>query len=74
MPPIPTRHTLKVDEAEPLLRQLIAPTRLRARLYSRTAIWPSTPATCWRAMWCRRQELPPLDAWSQIKEWLQPPL
>src|SRR6185503_6609414 len=29
----PNTHTLKVDEAEPLLRQLIAPTRLRGRLY-----------------------------------------
>ena len=34
MPPIETGHALKVDAAEPLLRQLIAPTRLlRARLY-----------------------------------------
>ena len=29
----PETHTLKIAEAEPLLRQLIAPTRLRARLY-----------------------------------------
>ncbi len=29
----PDTHTLKVSEAEPLLRDLIAPTRLRARLY-----------------------------------------
>ena len=29
----PETHTLKVEEAEPLLRQLIAPTRLRGRLY-----------------------------------------
>ncbi len=29
----PKTHTLDVDAAEPLLRQLIAPTRLRARLY-----------------------------------------
>ena len=30
----PETHTLKVAEAEPLLRQLIAPTRLRGRLLS----------------------------------------
>src|ERR1700760_1901595 len=29
----PDPHTLKIAEAEPLLRELIAPTRLRARLY-----------------------------------------
>jgi two-component system sensor histidine kinase ChvG len=29
----PDTHTLRVEQAEPLLRQLIAPTRLRARLY-----------------------------------------
>ena len=29
----PQTHTLRVADAEPLLRQLIAPTRLRGRLY-----------------------------------------
>ena len=61
--------TLNVDAAEPLLRQLIAPTRLRARLYlpgaptRRAGHPPSAGAQCGAA----RSELPPLDTRSQIK-------
>jgi two-component system sensor histidine kinase ChvG len=63
--------TLKVSLAEPLLRQLIAPTRLRARLYL-----PNGRLVIDTRMLLARNsveivELPPLDSWSQVKEWGQ---
>jgi len=66
----PETHTLKVAEAEPLLRQLIAPTRLRGRLYlpgGRLAI--DTRDLLPRNV-VQTNELAPLGATSQIKEWL----
>ncbi len=66
----PRTHTLRVAEAEPLLRQLIAPTRLRG---------PALPPDNGHLVVDTRlllprnlvqvTPLPPLDRWSQIKEW-----
>ena len=60
-------HSIKIDEAEPLLRQLIAPTRLRARLYVPTA----TSMIDTRDLLARNVvqigELPPLDRWAQVR-------
>ncbi|HEX4027902.1 MAG TPA: stimulus-sensing domain-containing protein [Rhizomicrobium sp.] len=67
----PTTHTLKVTEAEPLLRQLIAPTRLRGRLY----LPGGQLAIDTRDLLARNvvqiSELPPLDTASRVKEWLR---
>ena len=64
--------TLNLDTAEPLLRQLIAPTRLRARLYLPSS---NTAALDTRLLLSRNivrtQDLPPLDTGSQIKTWLR---
>jgi len=64
----PETHTLKVKQAEPLLRQLIAPTALRARLY----LPDGTIVVDTRDLLARNlvqsSELPPIDTWSQVKE------
>ena len=65
----PNDHTLKVDEAEPLLRELIAPTRLRGRLYL-----PSGQLAVDTRYLLSRDAvlvvpLPSLDTVSQVKEW-----
>ncbi len=64
----PETHTLKVKQAEPLLRQLIAPTKLRARLY----LPDGSLAVDTRDLLARNvvqtSELPPIDTGSQIKE------
>ena len=63
---------LNTDAAEPLLRQLIAPTRLRARLYV-----PGAPlaALDTRLLLARNvvsvQQLPPLDTANQVGEWFK---
>lgn len=60
-------HSMKLDEATPLLRQLIAPTHLRARLY----LPDGHLAIDTRDLLARNvvvtRELPPLDRWSRIK-------
>ena len=64
--------TLNLDAAEPLLRQLISPTRLRARVY---LISGNTAALDTRLLLSRnvvsRQELPGLNLSSQIKTWVR---
>lgn len=67
----PDTHTLRVEEAEPLLRQLIAPTRLRGRLYlpsGRLAI--DTRNLLGRNV-VQVQELPALDRGTRIREWFK---
>ena len=63
-------HTLRVDEAEPLLRQLIAPTRLRGRLYLPTGRLAIDTRNLLARNVVQTQELPALDTASQVKEWL----
>jgi two-component system sensor histidine kinase ChvG len=64
----PETHTLKVKQAEPLLRQLIAPTKLRGRLY----LTDGSLAVDTRDLLARNvvqvSELPSIDTGSQIKE------
>jgi len=63
----PENHRLIVKQAEPLLRQLIAPTKLRARLY----LTDGRLAVDTRDLLARNvvqsSDLPPLDAWSRFK-------
>jgi two-component system sensor histidine kinase ChvG len=64
----PGSHTLKDAEAVPLLRQLITPTRLRARLYlpnGRLAV--DTRDLLPRDI-VQEEELPALDRWTGVKE------
>ena len=62
-------HTIKVADAEPLLQHMIAPSRLRARLYLPTG----RLATDTRLLLPRNlvsvSQLPGLDTASQVKEW-----
>jgi two-component system sensor histidine kinase ChvG len=64
----PETHTLKVKQAEPLLRQLIAPTKLRARLF----FTDGTIAVDTRDLLARNvvqvSELPPIDTRSQVRD------
>jgi two-component system sensor histidine kinase ChvG len=62
-------HTLQVDEAEPLLTQLIAPTRLRARLYLPNGRLALDSRYLLPQASVQVTDLPPLDRWSQFKAW-----
>ena len=64
----PQTHTLRVADAEPLLRQLIAPTRLRGRLYLPSGHLAVDTRLLLPRNVVQISELPPLDRWSQIKE------
>src|ERR1700760_4280631 len=65
----PETHTLKVAEAEPLMRQLIAPTRLRARLFLPSGHLVADTRLLLARNSVQIEELPALDRWTQIKEW-----
>jgi two-component system sensor histidine kinase ChvG len=67
----PQTHTLRVAEAEPLLRQLVAPTRLRGRLYLPNGRQVVDTRLLLPRNLVQVTPLPPLDRWSQIKEWGQ---
>jgi two-component system, OmpR family, sensor histidine kinase ChvG len=67
----PATHTLRVAEAEPLLRQLIAPTRLRGRLYLPGGQLAIDTRDLLARNVVQTNELPPLDTTSQAKEWLR---
>jgi two-component system sensor histidine kinase ChvG len=64
-------YTLRIEEAEPLLRQLIAPTRLRARLYLPSGRLAVDTRTLLARNDVQVQDLPALDAWSSFKDWSQ---
>ena len=67
----PETHTLKVTEAEPLLRQLIAPTRLRGRLYLPGGQLAIDTRDLLARNVVQMGQLPSLDTTSQVKEWLR---
>jgi two-component system sensor histidine kinase ChvG len=67
----PETHTLKVEQAEPLLRQLIAPTRLRARLYLPSGRIATDTRNLLARNVVQMQELPPLDARTRAAEWFK---
>jgi two-component system sensor histidine kinase ChvG len=64
----PETHSLNVKQAEPLLRQLMAPSLLRGRLY----LTDGALAVDTRDLLARNVvqvgSLPPIDTWSQTKE------
>jgi len=67
----PDRHVLKTDEAEPLLRELIAPTRLRGRLYVPDGHLAIDTRYLLPRNAVQSDELPPLNARSQVQEWIK---
>ena len=64
-------QSLDVDLAEPLLRELIAPTRLRGRLYLPNGRQVADTRLLLPRNVIQVTPLPPLDRWSQFKEWTQ---
>ncbi len=64
----PGTHTLKVAEAERLLRQLMTPTRLRARLYLPNGHLSVDTRDLLPRNLVQVDELPALDRWTQVKE------
>ncbi|HKD47238.1 MAG TPA: stimulus-sensing domain-containing protein [Rhizomicrobium sp.] len=65
----PNTHTLDVDAAEPLLRQLIAPTRLRARLYLPNGHQVVDTRLLLARNIVQVSDLPPLGRWDRVKAW-----
>jgi two-component system, OmpR family, sensor histidine kinase ChvG len=63
--------TLKIDDAEPLLRQLITPTRLRARLYLPGGNLAIDTRNLLRRNVVVTAELPALDTVSQVEAWFK---
>ena len=61
-------RTLKQDDAESLLRQLIAPTPLRARLYDDTGKLETDTRELLPRNVVQTVDLPPLDFWSQLAQ------
>jgi two-component system sensor histidine kinase ChvG len=61
-------HRLKDEEAESLLRQLIAPTKLRARLYSTGGTLQTDTRELLPRNVVQVSTLPPLDFWSRMDE------
>ncbi len=58
-------RTINVEQAEPLLRQLIAPTKLRARLYGTSGRLIIDTRNLLSRNVVQIAELPPIDFWSR---------
>ena len=67
----PESHTLKIAEAEPLLAQLISPSRLRARVYLPNGHLALDSRLLLPQGVVQTAALPPLDSLNQFKEWWQ---
>ncbi|HEY4113668.1 MAG TPA: stimulus-sensing domain-containing protein [Rhizomicrobium sp.] len=63
------RYTINIDQGEPLLRQLVAPTRLRARLYGTDGHLMIDTRNLLARNVVQVTELPPLDFWSRLRGW-----
>jgi two-component system sensor histidine kinase ChvG len=63
----PDNRTIKIDDAEPLLRQLISPTRLRARLYGTDGQLEIDTRELLARNIVQTAELPPIDFWGQMR-------
>ena len=64
----PDTLTLNLKQAEPLLRQLIAPTKLRGRLYLTDGSLAIDTRDLLERNLVQRVELPPIGFWSQTRE------
>ena len=61
-------RSIKTDEAEPLLRQLIAPTSLRARLYGTDGMLEIDTRDLLARNIVQTYSLPPIDFWSRAEQ------
>ncbi len=61
----PDTRTINIEQAEPLLRQLIAPTKLRARLYGTSGKLAIDTRNLLARNVVQMAELPPIDFWSR---------
>ena len=68
---VPENRTIKIDDAEPLMRQLISPTRLRARLYGTDGKLEIDTRELLARNIIQTAELPPLDFSGQTKDKLE---
>jgi two-component system, OmpR family, sensor histidine kinase ChvG len=64
----PDTHTLKIEQAEPLLRQLIAPTGLRGRLYLTDGALAVDTRNLLSRNIVQVEDLPPIDFWSRAQQ------
>jgi two-component system, OmpR family, sensor histidine kinase ChvG len=64
-------RTISVPDAAPLLRELLEPTRLRARLYDTDGELIIDTRNLLARNIVQTAELPPIDDWSRFKQWLQ---
>jgi two-component system, OmpR family, sensor histidine kinase ChvG len=62
-------QNINMRQAEPLLRQLIEPTRLRARLYGKDAKLALDTRNLLARNIVEKRELPSLNRWEQLKGW-----
>jgi two-component system sensor histidine kinase ChvG len=62
----PDTRTINLDQAEPLLRQLIAPTKLRARLYGTGGMLTLDTRNLLARNVVQVADLPPIDFWSGV--------
>ena len=60
-------RSLNVSDAAPLLRELLAPTRLRARLYDTDGVLIIDTRNLLARNIVQTSELPPIDDWSRFK-------
>src|ERR1700749_503985 len=61
-------HMLNVKQAEPLLRELMAPSKLRGRLYATNGALAVDTRDLLARNVVQVGDLPPIDTWSQTKE------
>jgi two-component system sensor histidine kinase ChvG len=64
-------HTLDLKQAEPLLRQLMAPSKLRGRLYATDGSLAVDTRDLLARNVVQTAELPPIDTWSQTREFFE---
>jgi two-component system sensor histidine kinase ChvG len=64
-------RSIAIDEAEPLLRQLIAPTKLRARLYGTNGQLEIDTRDLLARNVVEIEDLPPLDFRHRVEAWLR---
>jgi len=64
----PDTHTLNLRQAEPLLRQLIAPTKLRGRLFMTNGTLAIDTRDLLARNLVQTQDLPAIDTWSQVQD------
>lgn len=63
-------RSIVMQDAAPLMRELLAPTKLRARLYDSTGLMALDTRNLLARNVVQVEELPPIDDWSRLWAWL----